>query len=406
MGVRLAMLEQSRREMREDLIELSMITYGIMNIDEWRIIIANIVTSKVNEFDLTADNKMEMRKRINGFLTKMVTDLEGRFQAENKGVVGSMRTIISDFVGVFDKIKRDVPQFTDEIMVFLEDKKNRDDVRNFILEKIEGYADNTFSETDYSLHDQIIATYGFETRDETIVELRSRIAANEARSAPYIYGLLAVFVGVIIWLIAVRPKSRGVMTALVICSLVPLTLGLFLPMIEIDARVAELRFQLLGEPIVFADQVIYYKSKSIIEVVQLMLRYGKADLVAVGILVLAFSVIFPLSKLIASIIYLYHAPSRHNKVLRFLAFKTGKWSMADVLVIAIFMAYIGFSGIVTEQLKVLQGMTKSVDLLTTNNSSLQTGFFMFTAFVLISLMIAQRIPDVVDSRIMAEKQKP
>jgi uncharacterized paraquat-inducible protein A len=33
-----------------------------------------------------------------------------------------------------------------------------------------------------------------------------------------------------------------------------------------------------------------------------------------------------------------------------MVFKTGKWSMADVIVVAIFMAYIGFSGIVGEQL--------------------------------------------------------
>jgi len=154
---------------------------------------------------------------------------------------------------------------------------------------------------------------------------------------------------------------------------------------------------LLGEPVSFTDQVIYYKSKSILEVVELMMVQGKPDLIAVGLLVLAFSVLFPLSKLIACMLYLYRASVRESKVLRFFVFKSGKWSMADVMVIAIFMSYIGFSGIISEQLNQLEGLTQTMDILTTNRSSLQTGFFMFTGFVLLSLMISQRIPDVISA---------
>ena len=39
-----------------------------------------------------------------------------------------------------------------------------------------------------------------------------------------------------------------------------------------------------------------------------------------------------------------------NKIVRFLVFKSGKWSMADVMVVAIFMSYIGFTGIISSQL--------------------------------------------------------
>ena len=36
-------------------------------------------------------------------------------------------------------------------------------------------------------------------------------------------------------------------------------------------------------------------------------------------------------------------------MVRFFVLKSGKWSMADVMVVAIFMAYIGFNGIITSQ---------------------------------------------------------
>jgi hypothetical protein len=65
--------------------------------------------------------------------------------------------------------------------------------------------------------------------------------------------------------------------------------------------------------------------------------------------------------------------------------------MADVMVVAIFMAYIGFDGIISEQLRSLQGIAKNLDLLTTNNSNLLFGFCSFTLFVILSLIISQKI---------------
>jgi hypothetical protein len=67
--------------------------------------------------------------------------------------------------------------------------------------------------------------------------------------------------------------------------------------------------------------------------------------------------------------------------------------MADVMVVAIFMSYIGFSGILTEQLNQLEGLTQKIDVLTTNKSSLQTGFFLFTSFAVMSLILSQKLQD-------------
>ena len=69
--------------------------------------------------------------------------------------------------------------------------------------------------------------------------------------------------------------------------------------------------------------------------------------------------------------------------------------MADVMVVAIFMAYIGFSGIISEQLSQLEGLTRNMDMLTTNKSQLHVGFFMFAIYVTLGLLIAQRIKSVV-----------
>lgn len=65
--------------------------------------------------------------------------------------------------------------------------------------------------------------------------------------------------------------------------------------------------------------------------------------------------------------------------------------MADVMVVAIFMAFIGFSGIVSEQLTQLNTISSSLEVITSNASSLQIGFYSFFCFVLLSLFLSEKI---------------
>src|SRR5688500_10608336 len=122
-----------------------------------------------------------------------------------------------------------------------------------------------------------------------------------------------------------------------------------------------------------------------------MISQLKVDLLLVGLLVFIFSVLFPISKLASSIVYIYSRKLRSNKIIRFLLFKTGKWSMADVMVVAIFMAYIGFSGIISEQLKQIESLAQTMEVLTTNKSSLMLGFFCFTSFSILSLLVSHKL---------------
>ena len=175
----------------------------------------------------------------------------------------------------------------------------------------------------------------------------------------------------------------------VLVSVVVLAAGISAPMIEIDARFQEVNFMLIGEEISFNDQVIFFQSKSIIDVVLILLETGQLDSVLVGVLILAFSIIFPLAKLLSTQIYLMgNDRIRMNKILNFFAFKSGKWSMADVYVIAIFMAYIGFQGILDNQLSILNVNTESLVSISTNKTSLQPGFLLFIGFVLFSLLLS------------------
>jgi hypothetical protein len=391
-GFRIYAFEQKRRAVKEDLIELSRIKYGLFSVDEWKIILSDILSKKIEEFNFSPGQKKDVKQKVEAFLVKTFNELEQRFHEEkSKTIGGKFQSLGVDVLGVFEKMKQDIPVFTEQILDFLSDPANRDTVKSYILEKMSEYADETFGEIDYNEHCRIIDHYAYGDRHVTMAGLQKELEDISGQAHKYILTVyfLSFFVGLLLVLKSSVPKNEFFIYALICLAL--LGCGLFMPMIEIDARIEAIQFSLLGEQVKFTDQVLYYKSKSILEVVRHMLYQEKWDVFLVGFLVLLFSVLFPLSKLICLIIYVHFARSRNSRLIQFMVFRTGKWSMADVMVVAIFMSYIGFSGILTEQLNQIEAMTSHLDILTTNKSSLQTGFFLFTSFAILSLLVSHKL---------------
>jgi hypothetical protein len=385
-------MEIEKRLLKEDIIELSKIKYGLFSVDEWKQILARIITKKIQELNLQGSNREQMRKTISAFLLEQINEFEKRYYEEvSQDFFGFAKAGLTRFAGGFDKMKKDVPHFTEAILNFIDDPKNRKAVRAYIINKLNEYADKTFAKVDYTAHNHIIASHKAKHRNEALSFLARKIDALDKQNEPYKIGLLAMAVLSALYLVLSKRFSKSEYMVLTLICFSLLLTGLLLPMIEIDARISTMSFSLLGEPVEFEDQVLYFKSKSILEVVQLMITQSRVDVLFVGLLVLAFSVLFPFSKLASSLLYIYSTRLRSNKFVRFMIFKTGKWSMADVMVIAIFMAYIGFSGIITEQLNQIQNITQNLDLLTTNKSSLMSGFYSFTAFAILSLLISHKL---------------
>ncbi|MBK9736216.1 MAG: paraquat-inducible protein A [Saprospiraceae bacterium] len=160
-------------------------------------------------------------------------------------------------------------------------------------------------------------------------------------------------------------------------SVVLLMLGINLPMIDIEAILNSFKISVLGTDIGFGKQYMYYQSKSILDVTETLVRAKGLDIKIVGIMILFFSIIFPLIKLLLSTMYLYSSRVRQNKVVKNIIFYLGKWSMADVFVVALFMAYIGFYGIISSQLNSIANNEGGFAVETINNSKLSPGALFF-----------------------------
>lgn len=188
---------------------------------------------------------------------------------------------------------------------------------------------------------------------------------------------------------------------LIISSLLFLGLGVSLPMIDLDARLNAVNFNIFGAHINFEEQVLYYQSKSIIDVTETLLQGKGFDLKLVGILILLFSIVFPGTKLIISTIFLYVERVKRSKISKIIIYYLAKWSMADVFTVAIFMSYIGFYGLLNTQLSQISVDSSSYAIDTVNYSKLSPGFIFFTCYCILSIAIS-----IIIQRNQIAKEKP
>lgn len=398
-SMKLWVLEREKREVNADRVHLSDIRYGLFNVDAWKKVAVDLISKNIEEFNLNPRDRQRMRKKVSGLLTALVDDFEERYHQQERHreggfleqTKGALRSAVVSGTKLFEHMREDIPVFTEQILDFVSDPENAEMLKEYLTEKLDTYAAETFSETDYTLHDRLLEKYGAADRNEALARMDQRMAEAGAHQQPYRWVFFGLLTGSLLLILLFPLRGKVEYLVVVAACFLLLWLGLTLPMLEIDARIAKLSFQLLGEEVAFTDQVVYHKSKSILEVVTLMVQKSDLKVAAVGLLILLFSVLFPVSKLLGCVAYLFSGNARNSKVVRFLVFRTGKWSMADVLVVAIFMSYIGFSGILNEQLAQLQQVTATINLLTTNHSTLLFGFYAFVGFVLMGLLLAWRL---------------
>ena len=165
-----------------------------------------------------------------------------------------------------------------------------------------------------------------------------------------------------------------------------------LPMLDIEAKISKLFFTILEKPLTFENQILFFQSKSISNLVSLLLESGEAKMILVGVLLVTFSIIFPTIKVISTYMYFYiHNVVGDNPVTRFFALKSTKWSMADVMVVSIFMAYLGLDGVVSNELKRVEERSQPINVITTNGTHLEVGFYLFLGFVVTSFVLSMLV---------------
>lgn len=391
---------RTHQGMSEDRAEINNVKYGMLNADVWVQQVTAIIEKKINEFELTPEKRGAVKATLERMLDVLVTEADRHMRKQTKKgnwwerTTSAVKQDVKDSFVDIEEIKAGIPQYADKILDEMNKPAGRRHLDGLVKDLLEDASSSTFSLTDESPIAAVHARYNCEDQLSCGQSINQEIASNHERAVQQTLMLLALTVALFVGVCAAPGKSdNNRLAMLALCCATLMLCGVLTPMIEIEARISELRFALLGEPVVFTDQVLYFQSKSVLDVVQILTSTGKLEMILVGVLVMVFSVAFPLAKLAASFVYLYDLKGmRKSPITRFFALKSGKWSMADVFVVAMFMAYIGFNGMLSSQLsKFAAAGGKGVDVLTTNGTELQIGFFMFLAFCLASLLTSTLI---------------
>jgi hypothetical protein len=394
-----------RRLIRTDLAEITHARYGILSADQWRSIIGPMLNAQIDKLDVKRQSK-SLRPMVERSLYALLDNIKTQMtspNAKSKGMPGGGNAMLVNMI--IASLRPHVPEYTDVVMRELArsetQKSFKDSIRGLLADAVK----NTFSSTDMTTYNAILNRYGCSSATVCEETLGKGIEATDKQLTRYYLIVLASAALGFILLMAGKPVlSRGAVVVLMLFCISMLVAGVLSPMLEVEVRVTKLDATLLGTPIEFRDQSLYYRSKTVFEVFQTLIQMGRPEMALVGVLVILFSVVFPALKMLALGACLFRpALLRTSRFVKLLAFELSKWSMADVMVLAIFMSFVAFNGVIGSAWDGLRGMPNVQQVqIPTDASRILPGYYLFIGFCLSSILLSKKLEHGISSSLTSE----
>jgi hypothetical protein len=383
----------SNQQNKSDYAELNSVKYGLLSIDEWKRQVTEILADEIDKLYLSKANERLLRKHIEVLLNTLIDKIDKQIREANAGSAEGQikQSFINTFINL-DDIKKGIPEYADAIVKELKKAKTKRQIKAMLNRELEKYSDQTFDTQGTPQLSLIL----FKTDSSDIEAARAKLNEQISVKHALIIKEAGLLIMLAVVLFAMSGFSRSPLTPpryifLILTLATLLIAGVTTPTIDMEATISQMNFMLIGHPVHFENQVLYFQSKSILDVFWIMITHKYIQMKLVGILLVTFSIVFPLLKIVSSLGYYFdYLKLRENPVIKFFVLKSGKWSMADVMVVAIFMAYIGFNGIISSQLGHLRSVAdQEVVILTTNATALQPGFYLFLTYTLLALFLSE-----------------
>jgi len=381
-------VEMRSHALKADEMELSSINYGLFNPDRWKDDLTGIISDKIINYKIQGSNRALLKKQLEKILHEVLAGLHQTMERNDHGVKGAVRKAVVKAMIPEDAIRADIPHYADRILNEMDQPENRDKLKSFILAQLDSLSAQTSGTIDMHLYNEIMQRRGFNDPRAGIKQLHTARDVQKGKLTRLGWMICAAVVLMVLLLIMGPTAKRAELAILVATAILLLVTALAMPMLDIEARITEFSLTVLGEPITFRDQVLFYQSRSILQVIWELLQEHDIGLVLVAVLVFCFSVAFPFIKLVLSFIASLRSRLPTSRLSGFFVLKSAKWSMADVLVVAMFMAYLGFNGVVSGELSDLRDYMQGVHIMTTNNTELEFGFYLFTGYVVLGMMMS------------------
>ncbi len=372
--------------------EVNNFSYGLFSIDEWKTQLTQIVSDEISDLSFKGSTGATLKNHLEKQLAILIDKIALRIKRQNyKTTEGWFRqSFIDSFVDV-NEIKKGIPEYANAMMKELASPRTERELKGLLKNRVDAYMSDTFDEQDDALRVALVAKFGAGDEDKAKTVLQKKLDKGETSGRKEAWMMIGLSIALFILLgFPRKPLSPPEYFLLTLTLFVLMFVGVTTPMIDMEARISELSFVLMDHPVTFKDQVLFFQSKSILDVFHIMIVHKELQMKLVGVLLVTFSVIFPLFKLLSTMAYYYdYCSARSKKLVQFFVLHSGKWSMADVLVVAIFMAYIGFNGIINSQLKNIQEAGgQSLGILTTNGTQLQPGYYVFLTYAVLAMFLS------------------
>lgn len=381
----------AQQQRKYDDANINHMKYGIFNINTWKDKLTKIIVAEIQEFKIEPQHKTGLKSHVEGQLNTLVEKFNNQIRESNKNSTTGWikQKLINAFVDV-EKIKTNIPDYADTIVTEMTHDENQKKLKEVVHERISKYLDKTFEPMDLAEVQDIVKRTGKKNMKQASAYLAALVPQENQQLFHWTWVLIATTS--LLFLISLARRGRLPAPYFFICIatlLLLLYVGVTRPMIDMVAKISSFNFMLFGHHIEFKNQIVYFQSKSILDVFWILMENPDIQMKIVGLLMILFSVVFPLIKILSSLLYYYNVLNcQNNRIIQFFVLKSGKWSMTDVLIVAIMMAYIGFNGMVRTQFDIMRATVPDFNLISTNDTTLQIGFYAFLCYVILAMLLS------------------
>ena len=245
----------ARRVMRTDLAEIENAQYGILSADKWRAIIGPMLNAQIDQLDFKGQGKSlrpMVQKALNALLDKIDSDKPGGIQGM---MVGKM----------IESLRPKVPEYTNVVMAQLVNQKTQSSFKDSIRGMLNNAVANTFGNTDMTTYNAILKRYGCSSGEACQQVLGQKIAASDTQlNRYYLTVLVCAALAFVLLMVGTKTLSRSAVVVLMLFCITMGASGVLSPMLEVEVRITKIDATLLGTPIEFNDQSLYYRSKTVL----------------------------------------------------------------------------------------------------------------------------------------------
>lgn len=354
---------------------------GIFNANEWKCKLIGIIENKIKETNFKKISQV-ITKEIIEYYHKSTKDIRKQEILTYNQNSSFFKNIANISLNSFNKLKVKGIEFAIEKgSGFLSNKlaEQQDKLQKIISKKTSKFIIKSLKTENDS------KSFDYDCRPKNIIMKSTQNLKKQQNRLFFIWWIL-FFTVIIVFSLLYHKKHEFRKTLLIDSSLIALLLlflGIVLPMMEINATLLDFKFTLLNQYVNFSNQSLYFRAKSIYDIVVILIHNNPF----IAITILIFSIVFPTIKLIATLLLIFS--QKPANYLKWIISNLGKWSMADVFITAIFLANLSFQTILSEQLKPLRENKTTEMAINTSNSTIQIGFYFFLGYVMLSMIIAK-----------------